>query len=178
MKRRLLLSCACLLLPRVSAAAIDPHAARLLIDTEAASTSLAAQAAGRALVVVVMKGHWCAVCRAQLHRLAALDDQLQELGASVVGLNADSYKANREVAHRESMRYELLSDPDHRVISTLGLWLPKAGHPMPALVVFDRCGLERGRIVGRRPNQRPERELFALLRKMRNEKRPCDAPKA
>ena len=41
--------------------------------------------------------------------------------------------------------------------------LPAQGYPQPALVVFDRCGREAGRFVGRSPGQRPESALMAML---------------
>lgn len=151
---------------------------RGLQDLKARRTSLREQAAGRALVVVVMKGHWCPVCVGQLVRLGEQRGRLNELGAFVVGLNADGPKANRIVAAQKRLVFPVLSDETHAVIERLGLWFPDAGHPMPAMVVFDRCGDEAGRLIGRSPGDRPEPQLFELLEKLRASKRACGRPNA
>ena len=49
---------------------------------------------------------------------------------------------------------------------------------MPAIVVFDRCGDEAARWVGRGPEDRPENELFRELRKLLDERRVCEQPSA
>jgi len=147
-----------------------------LRDMQGDATSLAAQADGNALVVVVMKGHWCAVCRAQVQRFAPHRAKLTELHAKVIGLNADSFRANREVVRQQAMDFPLISDPEHELLDQLGLWLPQAQHPMPAIVVFDACGEERARIVGRAPADRPELRVLELLSEIRTDK--CDKPRA
>jgi peroxiredoxin len=143
-----------------------PYTESALLDLSGDSTSLQAQAAGKALVVVVMKGHYCSVCRAQLKRLQARHQELAQLGAEVVGLNADPARANREVAGRFQIPFQLLSDPEHRVIGALGLWNSRLEQPLPSLLVFDACGKECGRWLGRAPGQRPEARLFALLKQV------------
>lgn len=162
--------------------AAEPRAAyglSTLRDLNDAVTSLGAQARGRHLILVVMKGHWCRVCIGQLARLGALRDRLTALRSTVVGLNADSVKANRAVVAEAQLHFPILSDPGHRVIERLGLWLDDVEHPMPAIVVFDRCGSERGRLVGRAPGQAlPEPELLKLLEALGKKPLPCDQPAA
>jgi len=156
----------------------DPFRTRALRDQAGRETSLALQAAGEALVVVVMKGHWCQVCIGQLQRFQQLRQRFDSLEATVVGLNADAPELNRRMAEREGIEQPVLSDEQHRVLDELGLWLPRQSHPMPGIVVFDRCGDEAARWVGRRPGERPESAVLAVLRKLAEDKRVCDRPSA
>lgn len=145
----------------------SPHARRGLYDQGGAEQSLAEVASGKTLVVVVMKGHHCAVCRAQLARLEELRERLTQLGAEVCGLNADPVEANRAISVKFGFTMPILSDPQHVVLSALGLWLDNPGHPMPAILVFDACGTEVRRFVGRDGGARPEPELLRVLEKLR-----------
>jgi peroxiredoxin len=143
-----------------------PFRLRALTTTAGQATSLAEHASERALVVVVMKGSWCPVCIDQLRRLGALRARIHKLGARVVGVSTDSVTENRRAAEQGRLSDPILTDAEHRVVSALGLWRADAGHPMPAIVVFDRCGAERARIVGRAPGERPEAAVMRLLEEM------------
>ncbi len=156
----------------------DPYRLRVLKDQRGKETSLAAQAGGKHLVVVVMKGYWCRVCIAQLQRLAELEPRLRALGARFVGLNADAPSENQRMLEREGLECSVLSDEQHEVLSELGLWLPRAQRPLPALVVFDKCGDEAARWVGRHPGDRPERALMRLLQKLAETEHVCERPRA
>lgn len=177
-RRTVLTALCCFALPAASAAEEDVYALRVLKDQEGQETSLAAEAAQRTLVVVVMKGHWCRVCIGQLQRLGQLKARLEALGAIYVGLNADAPSDNLALKKKEALECPILSDDQHQVLDKLGLWLPRAQQPLPALVVFDRCGDEAARWVGRRPGERPEGALLRLLQKLAEEKRICSGPNA
>jgi peroxiredoxin len=148
------------------------------LNLDGATTSLAAEANGRNLVVVVMKGHWCGVCVEQLRRFANFGLELKRLDATVIGLNADTVRANRKVAEEKAVNLPILSDPPHAVIDALGLWLPDYGHPMPSLVVFDKCGYEVARKVGRQAGSKSEAAILTLLRRMQEKPPSCDPPAA
>lgn len=178
MHRRQLLALLGLLWPTPGAAEASPYVARELRDFDEDVTSLREQARGQALVVVVMKGHWCRVCIAQLRRLGAEKRRLAKLHAKVVGLNTDSVKANRSMAAQQRLVFPVLSDERHVVVDQLGLWLSDLEHPMPAIVVFDHCGKEVARQVGRRPGARPEGPLFELLEKLDHDRRACSGHNA
>lgn len=147
-------------------AAAAPYPTRGLIDQGGADQSLAEVADGQTLILVVMKGHYCSVCRAQLARLQALFARLKALRARVAGINADPYEANRAVSEKYGLAMPILSDRQHAVVGPLGLWLEQAGHPMPAVVVFDRCGQETWRVVGRDSDSRPEAALLELAERL------------
>lgn len=163
---------------REARAAHPVYARRVLRDQDDAETSLAEAAGGQALVVVVMKGHWCQVCSDQLARLADKQQELSALGARLVGLNADSPAANKGVLAARGIRARVLSDAKHELLAALGLWLPSEGHPMPAIVVFDRCGDEVARWVGRQPGDRPDGALLRVLRRLSQDRRACSRPSA
>lgn len=156
----------------------QPYHRSVLVDQDDVRTSLAMAAGGQTLVVVVMKGHWCRVCIAQLERLCELEQQLTALDARLVGLNADAPALNRRMRDENAIDCPVLSDESHEVLSALGLWLPRSQHPLPALLVFDRCGDEAARWVGRSPADRPERALIRIVRKLAEEKRVCERPSA
>ena len=163
------------------AAASAAHAAynrRVLRDQDGVETSLGDAAGGHALVVVVMKGHWCHVCSDQLARLADKQQELSALGARHLGLNADSPAANKGMLDARGIRARALSDAKHEVLAALGLWLPSEGYPMPAIVVFDRCGDEVARWTGRLPSDRPEAAVLRVLRRLDKERRACSRPSA
>ena len=162
----------CLALAPVAADAIAAEApfdlwrSAVLTGPDGKGTSLAAHAGSGRLVVVTMKGHWCPVCLGELAHLASVRDRLGALKTRVVGVNADTYRANAEAARHVGIPWPILSDPQHRVLDALNLWLPDAGMPMPGIVVFDECGKERGRFVWRRPGQSDEKPVIALLEKI------------
>lgn len=165
-RRELLLLGAGLLWTPAAGASVSPYTRRGLLDQNGSDRSLAEVAAGKTLVLVVMKGHYCAVCRAQLARLEAISARFQRLGARVAALNADPVEANRAIAEKYAFSMPILSDRDHAVSEGLSLWHAEAGHPMPAIVVFDACGSEVSRSVGRSVDDRPEAALIALARRL------------
>jgi peroxiredoxin len=151
-------------------------ARRVLVDTRARSTSLAAQAGSGRLVVVVMKGVWCQVCADQLARFDRLQGELTRLQTRVVGLSNDSPDANALLKHSQGLSCELLADPTLSVLQELGLWRPAWGHPLPAIVVFDRCGAERGRLLGRQPGVTGEAAVLDLLEELARNPAKCAEP--
>jgi thioredoxin-dependent peroxiredoxin len=48
------------------------------------------------------------------------------LGAQVVGISADSTESHRKFADKYSLRFPLLSDPDHRVAKAYGVYKKKS----------------------------------------------------
>lgn len=140
------------------------------------TTSLGSVARGKRLVVVVLKGTWCQVCVGQLQRLAKFERQLEKLDARVVGLTHESHAKAKAVARDSGLPFPILSDPKHEVLAALDLWRDEWGHPLPAIVVFDRCGDERGRMSGRRPGDQGEKSLLAFLKKLADKPESCELP--
>ncbi|MBW4061761.1 thioredoxin-dependent thiol peroxidase [Candidatus Saccharibacteria bacterium] len=53
-------------------------------------------------------------------------DYLQAIGLSVVGISRDSVSSHAKFAAKYDLRFPLLSDPDHAVISAYGAWGEKS----------------------------------------------------
>lgn len=165
--------------PRVAVASgSSAYRRRKLRGKQNSPTSLREAAAGRRLVVVVLKSTTCQVCLAQLERLSSERKRLSSLGTRVVGLTTESWEAARRVATRKAVSAPVLSDPTQEVTRSLGLWRADLGHPLPAILVYDRCGVARARLRGRRPNQRPEPELFEVLNSLQRHPEECGQAKA
>ncbi len=72
----------------------------------------------------------------------------------MVGVSSDPAPVNRKFRERHGLPFRILSDPDHRLVSALGV-KTSTNHPMakirkypkgfsqPAVFVFDRNGAER-----------------------------------
>jgi len=150
----------------------NPYTLRVLEDHEAQATSLRQSASGQRLVVVVMKSAECPVCRGQLQRLGQRAEQLARLGATVVGLSHDGAVAADGDRAGPFGDFAVLLDRSRKVLRALRLWRPSWRHPVPTLVVFDRCGAERARLEGRAPGMRPEDALFRVLDELAE--KPCD----
>ncbi len=54
-----------------------------------------------------------------------LYDELQDMGAVVLGVSRDSLKRHQNFATKQSLNFPLLSDPEGKVISAYGSWGPK-----------------------------------------------------
>ncbi len=107
-----------------------------------APSALARPHAGQTSVVVVMKMADCPVCITQLR---ALDRA--ELGAPLMGITHSPDAAAARASNAAGV-----SVYSHAAgIRSMGLWLADQGIAQPAVVVYDRCGAETGRIVGRAP---------------------------
>jgi peroxiredoxin len=176
-RRGLLIGAAALALGSGAAEAKDEkvsaYRSDALRDHDDRTTSLARAAGGGRLVVVVMKGSWCDVCVGQLRELARRREDLVKLSARVVGLSPDPVAKNKKVAADNRLPWPILTDGGHEVTAALGLWREDWGHPLPAIVVFDRCGIERARIVGRAPNDGAERQILRLLRQLEQRPERC-----
>jgi peroxiredoxin len=161
------------LLARGALAGPSGYALRRLVSTAGGTTSLAEVAAGKTLIVVVMKGHWCPVCRAEVARLGARSARFRELGARLCALNADAPAANRAIAEKFGLAMPILSDADHAVLAALGLWREGDEHPLPAALVFDACGNEVERFLGRDATTRSEAALLDVARRLHDAPPQC-----
>lgn len=50
---------------------------------------------------------------------------LEELGAVVVGVSPDSVKSHQNFAAKHDLNFALLSDPEHEVLESYGVWALK-----------------------------------------------------
>ena len=109
---------------------------------------------GETQVVVVMKAASCSVCAGQLRQLAAA-----ELGVPLVGITHEP----EPMAARVTQVTGVATYSHAAGIRSMGLWLAERGIAQPAVVVYDRCGAEAGRIVGRAPGVDVTAEVRGLV---------------
>ena len=149
------------------------YQAPVLLDHAGVTTSLRAEASGDRLLVVIMKGTWCPVCVEQIQRFEQ-SAQITQLGTRVVGLTTDGLQAIEVL--QPSLNSRLLADDNTRtVVSGLGLWRSDWGHPLPAILLFDRCGQERARWLGRSPSLAPDGNVLTALEGLAAEPEDCSA---
>jgi hypothetical protein len=94
------------------------------------------------------------VCAGQLVQLAGAD-----LGVPVVGITHDS----QQLAVRVTAATGVATFSHPEGIVSMGLWLADQGIAQPAVVVYDRCGGEAGRVVGRAPGVDVTSDVRALV---------------
>lgn len=64
-------------------------------------------------------------CTVQARGLRDIQEELGELDVAVLGISADPVKSLKKFEERDELNFNLLSDPDHKVIEAYGAWGPK-----------------------------------------------------
>jgi len=151
----------------------NPYSMDGLVDTQGDPRTLSELAGPDRLVVVVLKTVWCPACVGQLHRLKSLRTRFAELGVKVVALSTDPPTAMGVMTEGARLPWAAVSDTDHQVIEAMGLWREDWGHPLPSIVIYDRCGKEYFRQEGRTPDSRPEPAVLAALEQLHKDPEKC-----
>jgi peroxiredoxin len=142
-------------------------APRLVLgDATGKVRDLGAQAANGPMVVVFYLGATCMACLTHLVELEATLPRFRERGAAVWAVSADKPELSAKGTRRfGSFQFPLLSDPDHAVASSYGVWKPlpggnpNEGETLHGTFLVDRGGSIRWAHVG----DRPFRDIDALL---------------
>jgi peroxiredoxin len=140
---------------------------------ETKTKALREVAGSQQLLVFVIKSTSCAVCRRQLQQLQRYHQRFAQTDTRIVVLGSQNIANLVRLKRAAKLRFRLASDPSRRVLRKLGLWREAWEHPLPAMLLFDRCGRERGRVAGRRPGMEPEQAFLRLSKKVRAEATPC-----
>jgi peroxiredoxin len=113
-----------------------------LPDHAGAEVSLA-QFAGRKLILVIYPLDFSPVCTDQLSLYQEVLPEIEELGATLVGLSVDSSWAHRAFREKLGITIPLLSDfePKGEVIRSYGAYLEPLGHGNRSLVLIDEGGV-------------------------------------
>ena len=135
--------------------------------------ALADYAAGRPLAVVVIKGHWCPACTAQLRTLSKRLDEVRATGGDVIGLSTEDAGTNKMIMLKHGLRMPVLGEPSAALLERLGFWWPQMGHPTPGLVFLDRCGDVVKRVFGRRPGWSQDDIVLDVLRQLAEQPTAC-----
>jgi peroxiredoxin len=72
-------------------------------------------------VVSINRGHWCPYCKLELRSLAAIHDQISELGATIVSIMPDAAEFTGGYAKVSELPFPILSDIDLGYSLSLGL---------------------------------------------------------
>lgn len=107
----------------------------------------------RPVALVVIKGPWCQVCQRQLQALSARLSDVQAAGGAVFGLTTASPEAAEALRHKLGLGFPILSDPDHRLHTQVGLWKGcGGGKAVPGIVYLGEDGevakVDKGRYPG------------------------------
>jgi len=140
------------------------------------------------VVISINRGHWCPYCKLELRSLAAIHNEIEQLGAHIVSIMPDSARFTDGYVAQNDLPFPVLSDIDLGYSLSLGLifWVgteiqrlyKEAGvelekyHgnqgyflPMAAKFIVGRDGLLKARQVNIefRERMEPEAIIEALL---------------
>lgn len=77
-------------------------------------------------------------CTKQACAFAQANEELEQLGAAVIGISKDSAASHRKFADKYELPFLLLSDPELKVIQQYGVWQEKK---LYGKVEHGRCAL-------------------------------------
>ena len=64
-------------------------------------------------------------CSAQAAAFASLNAEFEKKSAVVIGISKDSVKSHKKFEEKYSLPFNILSDPEHKVIEAYGVWQEK-----------------------------------------------------
>lgn len=108
-------------------------------------------------------------CTRQARAFAGVHEELQALGAVVLGVSRDSSPSHLRFAQKNALPFRLLSDPDRTVLDAYGVWQEKKLYGKVSMGIvrttylIDGTGIIRAVMPKVKPDQNPE-DVLALLR--------------
>jgi peroxiredoxin len=72
-------------------------------------------------VISLNRGHWCPYCKLELRSLAAIHDEIRQLGARIVSIMPDTATFTGDYAAQNKLPFPILSDMDLGYSLSLGL---------------------------------------------------------
>jgi peroxiredoxin len=113
------------------------------------------------VVISINRGHWCPYCKLELRSLAAINADIERLGARVVSIMPDSARFTSDYAAANMMPFPVLSDIDLGYSLSLGLifWV---GSEIQDL--YRRVGIELDKYHGNRGSFLPMAAKFIVGR--------------
>lgn len=130
----------------------------VLPDTSGKTWHLGAEVSDRPAVIVFYLGFTCMACVTHLVELDAAMSQFHDRRAQVLAISGDTPEFSRERLRKfGGIEIPLLSDHDHTVSTTYGVWKsisggnPDDGEALHGIFIVDREGVIRWAHVGNRP---------------------------
>jgi len=139
------------------------------------------------VVISINRGHWCPYCRLDLRALAAVDDDLERLGAQAVSIMPDRAQFTKQSIAANDVPFRILTDVDlsYSLLLDLVFWIGaelealyqaagldlatyqgngRSFLPMPAKFVVSQHGIVRARQIDAdfRRRMEPQAVLAAL----------------
>lgn len=72
-------------------------------------------------VLVFYRGGWCPYCNTQLAALVEAEPEILEMGYQIVAISPESHENLQPTIEKDSINYQLFSDPDGNLIQKLGI---------------------------------------------------------
>jgi peroxiredoxin len=72
-------------------------------------------------VLVFYRGGWCPYCNMQLSRLVKIEKEIIDLGFQIVAITPDDYQNLKNTEEKDSINYQLYSDPNGKLIQDVGI---------------------------------------------------------
>ena len=125
-------------------------------------TSLADQAAGHRLLVAVYPEADCLDCKVQLSRLAKYQQQFHQLGTKVIAI---SDQKSQLVGHasKTTAPVAIAHDRSRKLVRQIAARDTRSRKLRSSLVLFDRCGKERARLIGGLPGLALEPAMLKVI---------------
>ena len=129
-----------------------------LVNPKGQTVSLSALLSSQKTVLVFYRGGWCPYCNRQLAGLAEIENSVLELGFQIIAISPDDHRNLIASSDKNAYRYQLLSDPDAKLIQKIGIGFmtnaktkdyiikkspqgePSPVMPVPAVMVLDKTG--------------------------------------
>ena len=75
----------------------------------------------QSLVITFYRGVWCPYCNTDLANLKRYNDQVKELGATMLSISPQTPANNKTIVDRQRLNFDLLSDKGNEVAAQFGL---------------------------------------------------------
>lgn len=110
-------------------------------------------------------------CSRQASEFQAISAELKALGAEVVGVSRDSVASHVRFAEKYGLTFELLSDPELKVIQEYGVWQEKKLYGKVSMGVVRSTFIidEQGNIEKVMPKVKPDTNATEILQYLAGE---------
>ncbi len=92
-----------------------------LVDNNGSEVDLLSYVKEKPTVLVFYRGGWCPYCNMQLSGLVKIEKDILDLGYQIIAISPDDYRNLVNTEEKDSIHYKLLSDPNGKFISDIGI---------------------------------------------------------
>ena len=95
-----------------------------LITADGDPQSLRDLIAGKPAVLLFFRGSWCPFCTTSMRAMETIRSDLAAHGVEMVGITSQRHITLSAAASRNAIGYPLLTDPEQKLIETMGVRVP------------------------------------------------------